>query len=256
MPAISLNILEPASDTGYFGSPAVTLRGAVIEPPKELENVILYYRWYSSINIEARLDHYAINETALTDPGTPFSTLLGVGSHIITFAVSDRPGQTAAEMEAMRHGGVTGGFAGDARCVIHVFKAKIIAPVENSILHKNNETLIAEAPLIWGRVKPGTDPVQFEMNAEYDKVDRLKYRWEFVPIGLSDGRQTVNFVPAKNEYIFEEYVLDQNSKLMVIRYTGPLPDNLNGDYQMILHVEDRENKLGGHQATITNCTVI
>jgi len=217
----------------------------------KLENVTLYYRWYTSINPLAKTDHYAVNETVLTDPETPFSAQLGVGSHVITFAVSDRPCQTVADMEAIQHGGVTGGSEGDARCVIHVFKANMIAPVEKSTLDKNNGTLIAESPLIWGKAKPGTNPVQFEMNPEYDKVNRLQYRWEFIPIGLSDGRKTVNFIPAGNQYIFE-----RNTTLMAIRYTGPLPDDLNGNYRLILHVEDQKGVLGGHQASIAKCSVI
>jgi hypothetical protein len=252
MTAICLKILEPTDDTAYFGSPQVTFRGAVIGLPKELEHVTLCYRWYSSLN-PAEEDHYSMNETALTDPGAPFSAQLGVGSHVITFAVSDRLGQTAADMEAILHGGVTGGSKGDGKCVIHVFKANLIKPGESDVLQRNTSTLIAEAPLIWGQVKPDTKPIQFEMNPEYHKVNRLQYRWEFTPIGSPSGRQAVNFIPANNQYVFEQQ--DEDSKLMILRYTGSLPGSLTGDYRLTLHVEDNKDVFGGHQASIGKCTV-
>jgi hypothetical protein len=240
MAVIPLHIREPANDKDYYGSPTVNFSGtATVKLPKDSKGVTLYYRWYSSIPPAVKQDHYAMNETAWTDPETPFSKTLGVGSHTITFAVSDREGQTLADMEAIQYGGVTGGAKGDNRCVIHVFKANMIEPVEEKILFINKEDnqFIAEAPLIW-------------TNPDYKEVNRLRYRWEFIPSGEPKGRKTVDFTP-DDQYKFEQY-----NELTVISYTGRLPEELvEGDYQLILHVEDKDGKLGGDQYTIQKCSV-
>ena len=68
-----------------------------------------------------------MNAAALTDPADPFPTTLELGTHVITFAAVDRAGETDADLEAIQHGGVTGGSDGDTQCLVHVFIANLIA---------------------------------------------------------------------------------------------------------------------------------
>jgi len=245
MSAVELQIVEPAHDKAFFGDASVTFRGAITLPlPDALAEVTLYYRWYSSLFAgDATNNRFSINEVALTSPDSPHTKELGVGTHVISFAAIDQPGETAADLEAAQHGGVTGGSVGEGQCLIHVFKANIVAPLDGGTLHKATDALEAEAPMAWG--KPVEEDSGYEPNLDYDKVNRLQYRWVLVPTGAPPGRHTITLIPTLVQLTF-----DPETDPVVIRYSGPFPADLDGNYTLNLYVEDKQGTLGGHQASI------
>jgi len=247
MSAVELQIAEPVHDTPIIGRSPVTFKGAITRLPEELAGVTLYYRWYSSL-FPAEKDRYSINPTALTDPGAPFVWTPGLGTHVISFAATDRPGETGADLEAVQHGGVAGGSQGDGRCLIHVFRANLVSPVDGAALDRTNSTLEAEAPAQWGKA---TDtPGVYEPNSDYHDLNRLHYRWEFAPIGAPPDRSTVSFSPSLEQLTFDPEP-DTPSGPIVVRYQGALPSQLAGQYRLTLHVKDRDGILGGDQTRIT-----
>jgi hypothetical protein len=167
MTAVTLAITQPANGTVFFqGETQVRLAGQIVPTiPSELAGVPLHYRWYSSLFPSAE-DRYSINEAALSNPATPFDAPLGLGSHVISLAASDRPGETASDQNATNHGGVTGGAKGAGQCIIHLLRAVMVKPVAaGPPLSKASSTLEAEAPLQWGREIGTTDT--FEPNPDY-----------------------------------------------------------------------------------------
>ena len=245
MAVVGLEIVEPEHDTPFVGNGSATFIGGITALPEELDTVPLYYRWYSSL-FPADKDRYSINGAALTDPADPFPTTLGLGTHVITLAAVDRAGETDADLEAIQHGGVTGGSDGDTQCLVHVFIANLIAPLNEADLSRALSVLEAAAPSSWGQA---TDTAGlYELNDLYHEVNRLRYRWEFVPVGPPAGRATIDFIPDIDEYTFDP---DTDPITPRIRYAGALPAALDAAYTLNLHVEDIEGALGGDQASIS-----
>jgi hypothetical protein len=244
MSAVELTIVQPANGTVFSqGETQVRMVGQVGELPAELVGVGLFYRWYSSL-FPSQKDRYSINANALNDPAAPFDAPLGVGSHVITLAASDQAGETESAQNATRHGGVAGGPEGEKQCVIHLFRATLVAPQPNATLNRTSTTLEldAEAPLQWWRTKPGTTNV-FEINPDYREINRIRYRWRFAP-NPADGRAAADLVPSVEALIRP---LGATSR---VRYQGPLPSGLGtGNYTLTLRVEDRNDPNVGHEVS-------
>ncbi len=245
MAVVSLKINEPVHDTALIGTGDLTLRGSITAKPPELNQVPLYYRWYSSLFV-AKKGRYSINETALTHPGNGLVTNLEIGTQVITLAASDRAGETDADLEAIQHGGMTGGSDGDGECVVHVFIAHLLSPANGAEINQSEAILEARAPSLWGVT---TDiPEVYAINPDYHPLNRIRYRWEFIPLGSPPGRSRMDFIPAIEEYEFDP---EMDSELIRIRYRGPLPSGLIAGYTLRLHAEDNQEILGGDQVSVS-----
>jgi hypothetical protein len=249
MAVVGMKIVEPQNNAAYYGSGgSVVLRGDVNSLPGELDGVQLYFRWYDSF-FEADKDRYSVNAAALTDPQSGYPIDLVLGSHAITLAAADVAGETDADLEAVQHGGMTGGGDGDNACVVHVLIANMMPPA--TPMSRAGSVLEAEAPVLWGQPIPETP--DFKLNETYHAINRLLYRWEFQPSGGPAGRSTVNFIPADNEYV---YFPPADPIPALIRYAGRLPDELDGNYTLRLHVEDAQGELGGHTGAAVAVTIV
>jgi hypothetical protein len=247
MAVVEMEITEPAHDNGFTGTGDVTFRGALTAMPAELKGVPLYYRWYSSL-FPAEKGRYSMNPAPLAHPGDGWTAdldALGLGTHVISLAALDQPGETDADLEAVNHGGMTGGSDGDGACVIHVFVAVMIAPGDGDAVSRRRAVLEARAPALWG--KRSDDTGHFEPNDDYHALNRLRYRWEFRPIGPPPGRRVVDVVPDVGELTF---IPEKDPLLTRVQYTGRLPSRIDGRYWLILHVEDVDEALGEDTAAI------
>ena len=244
MAVVEIEITEPVHDAGFFETGEVSFHGAITALPAELDGVPLYYRWYSSL-FPAEKGRYSMNSAAKTDPADPYDGDLGVGTHVITLAAFDRPGETDADLEAVAHGGMTGGSDGDGKCMVHVFIADIIFPGDGAVISRGGSTLEARAPVMWGKLDDDTG--LFVTNDNYHTLNRLRYRWEFRPLGPPAGRRSVSFTPAPDDYMF---IPETDPRLTRIQYAGSLPSGLSGQYTLVLHVEDTQDTLGGDTASI------
>ena len=193
MAFIQLNIEVPKDKATFKGAPVtIGFKGTVGPLPEEVnKDTLLYYRWYSSSVARlskdkqgnTKVDGYSMNVPALTNLDEPFKYALEMGSHVITFAVSDHPGETDEDFKAIQHGGVTGGRSGDHLCIIHVFKANIISPASDAHVLSSALDLIAEAPSAWGDKpsKPGEPE-------PYHEINHLAYQWKLEPREDPPGR--------------------------------------------------------------------
>lgn len=253
MAVVDMEITEPAHDAGFFGKNRITFRGAVTAMPAELKGVALYYRWYSSL-FPAEKERYSMNPVPMAHPGDGWAAdaeELGLGTHVITLAAFDRPGETDADLEAVTHGGMTGGSDGDTQCVIHVFVADIIFPGDGAAISRGRATLEARAPALWGKLND--DSGFFEPNDDYHALNRLRYRWEFRPSGPPFGRRVVDVIPETKAYTF---IPEKDPRMTRIQYNGRLPSQIDGLYSLLLHVEDADEELGEDTAAIqVNVTV-
>ena len=222
--------MEPENDAAFTGDPVVTFRGELAELPPELAGVPLFYRWYSSLYLDATQGQYSMNLDALTEVGAPFDAELAVGSHVITFAASDRAGETDADFQAVQRGGVTGGLEGDGRCVIHVFKAQILAPLGGNVA-RSGLTVDAEAPAVWASSADGQPP--YTLNEDYQAYNRLRYRWRFEPNGAPAGRPVREFTPAPEDFGFAP-----ETDPARLTFQPALPAAATGSYRIVLFVED------------------
>ncbi len=239
MAVVTMNITSPLNNSAFHGNGSgILLRGEVDPLPEELEGAPLYYRWYDNF-FGATQGRYSVNAAAQTDPRSGFTVSMVLGSHAVTLAATDQAGETDAELEAIQHGGMTGGGDGDSACLVHIFIANMIPPA--APLSRASSVLEAEAPSLWGQ--PVDDTSSFELNEAYHAINRLQYRWEFRPNGAPVDRDTVDFIPAAEDYLF---IPPEEPDPARIRYTGPLPVQLDGNYRLYLHVEDSQGELGGH----------
>lgn len=249
MAAVGLHIVEPADGFVRIGAGAVQFRGEITDLPSALTSTTLYYRWYSSL-FAAEQDRYSMNAAALTSATATYDTALAVGTHVISWAASDQPGETSADFENTQHGGVTGGAEGETRCVIHIFEAAILAPSNGANVPRAAALLEAAAPAKWGAPIDGTDPTEYEPNDGYHDVNRLQYRWQFEPIGNPPGRNSAELIGTLTNLTFD--IPQAPPRPPLVRFAGALPGALDaGQYRITLHVEDADGELGADQQSIT-----
>lgn len=130
-----------------------------------------------------------MNPAPITNPDVPFEYELGLGSHVITFAVSDQPGESNQDFENIQHAGITGGNTGDStKCVIHVYAAKIVGLSSGQTISKTNLRLSAEAPAEWDAKYLDAKTNQYIF--PYQQINQLAYHWKLEPLGNPPGRST------------------------------------------------------------------
>jgi hypothetical protein len=229
MAAVELAISKPAHGTSIVGSAAVDLQGSLVSRPAEIAGVPLYYRWYSSLHASTA-SQMSINVAALADPTTVYSPSVGVGTHVLTFAASDQPDEDKAAQNATQHGGVAGGSAGLAPCVVHVVLATVVKPAAGATLSRSGgaNTLEAQAPVQWD-------------DGEYVKNNKLAFGWRLDPTP-ADGRASATLVPS---------AFDKSVTPPVLRYSGALPGALGlGSYRLTLRVSRTDVPADAHEAFI------
>jgi hypothetical protein len=210
MGVVSLEILEPQNGKQFFGpaQSTVTLRGSVISTG----HGTLFYRWYGG------------QDGALGAPSanlSPLTPSLKVGSHVLTLTAKDRSGDSLADLKEVREAGMVGGTP----------EPGVDAPC------RANSTLLAVAPKQWWKyIDPNNPALGFELNGDYHKVNKIRYRWRFRPSGPPEGRANGDLVRSK-ELAFGPH--PNNADLFVVRYGGPLPAGLGtGNYTLALRVEE------------------
>jgi hypothetical protein len=249
MAFVQLKIVEPTDGLPVVGSDAVVFRGEVVTMPDAARGRTLYYRWYSSLyepvwDDPGHPDYYAIDRNRQSRPDEPFTWRPGVGSHVITFAVSDRETETREDFEAIEHGGVTGGDEGEDRCLLHVFLAELLVPAPPSGVvslsgsaDSNGFALVARAPSQWA-------------NDRYQEHNRLGYRFLFDPIGPPAGRGFVPLLPQADQLEFTRFGADS---VPAVGYSAPLPGTLwlGSQYLLTLFVEDKDDPSAArHQVAV------
>jgi hypothetical protein len=235
MGEVSLAILEPKIDERMRVGPAqaaMTLLGTLLRGG----HGTLYYKWYSGIDGE--LDE--------ASQGLSLPTTLSVGSHVLTLTAKDKPGDALADLEKVREAGMTGGPPEDgveAPCVVHVFIAEMVEPLAGASLDRTGSTLSAVAPKQWCKLKDPNDVNSgYELNNDYHKVNKIRYRWRFEPSGLPAGRVSADLVPAKEDLEFLPHPTE--SDLTIVRYSGPLPE------QLLVPLPDGSENVGGYTLTL------
>ena len=218
MAALSLKIVTPVDGQALvFGTaaPSVICRGRLTSPPPP--GGPLYFRWYSSLSTSAAQDRYSLNQPALSAADLPFEFRPDIGSHVITFAASDRAGELPADLRAISRAGVAGGAEGATRCRIHVYKARILDQTAQA--PRATLVLAAEAPWDWE-------------GEGYQHNDALQYRWVFEPIGSPTGRPSALFTPTRGDFTFQS-----NPAPSRLLFSPALPATALGSYQVTLFVE-------------------
>lgn len=241
MAAVELSIVEPEHNLTLRGTDTVDFSGTA-QVPAGLNDVALYYRWYSSLYtdgiVDGVVDHYSINQNVQTRANQVFSWQAGIGTHAITFAVSDQAGESKADFEAIEHGGVTGGSEGDTACLIHVFTAGLLAPTEVS-LPRVDIVLVAEAPAAWAVPEdPEAATIVYLPNEDYHAINRVQYRWLFEPQGTPAGRPTQEYIPTPEQMMFiPDWSVDPD--IAAVSYSPNLSVEVTGQYRITLFVEDK-----------------
>ena len=268
MAYISLAIIEPQNNSSVVGGQSVEFVGKALEIPDEALGSVLYYRWYSSLfsptwSDPDHPDYFSVERNVLTRADTVFEWTPGIGSHVITFAVSDQNGETREQLEAITHSGVTGGSEeGDSQCLLHVFSAVPLPPQGNiNALPKTDFRLIAQAPTNWGSLVPDSDPIEYTANVDYHKYNRLQYRWEIIPEDTSATLPSLPDPLTPENLAFGRYsqfntdiepIIDDEPNpddVFVVCYPSNRSESLNianGTYTILLHVEDNHPDSIGH----------
>lgn len=236
---IQLTIEKPENNAVLELRQQVTLRGKLTSTTAP---VTLYYRWYSSFNIKSKPDKYSIDPEPLLSPETEFISdkLSAMGSHPVILVASDRQTETLDDLKKIGYVLIAGGSTGNLPCVIHVFNANILAPADGEAVPRVNLILQAEAPALWSV-------------PNYQKYNRLSYRWELHPVGLPSERPTFD---SRKLNINDPYFGFESPKLELPRITyavgSVLPETAIGKYEIVLSVLDKDDKeIGKEQSTIT-----
>lgn len=271
MAYVELAIVSPENNHALQGGQTARFTGELVNLPNEVLGQPLYYRWYSSL-YEPKLDadnkpyYFSIEQNVQTRADQEFTWAPGIGSHAITFAVTDRPGEGKDDLQAILHGGVAGGASeGDSQRLLHVFWAVPLPPEGDlGALPANNLRLIGAAPAAWGTPKSNTTPVEFELNRDYHAYNRLRYRWEVIPD--DPNARSFEYTPPADELDFGFYstfnpAIQPTTKekpnpldVYVVHWRPPASDLdvLDGGYFLVLHVEDKHQPegIGHHQDRI------
>lgn len=258
MDALKIRIVSPAHDAVFIapsGSPApVNFQGEVFSRPPSLAAVPLYFRWYSSLNRSANTGRYSLNQQALTSATSEHrESDLPLGSQVIGFAATDQPGESDAEIQAIRHGAYAGGDRQQPQppsqpCVIHVLRATIyelLAAVPRQAL-----VLKAEAPDLW-------------TNPTYQAVNQLRYSWILTPAppppgwspppqGLPPNRPELRYVHDPSvqaaSWTFDDARANPQTPAWLV-FTPALPPQAIGPYTITLEVADQRNPVPARRAT-------
>lgn len=252
-----MKIVKPAHGQGFNSDAQVEFSGLIDPPlPLELENVDLYYRWYSSL-FKSTKNRFSMNDPARQDPSIPFWTKLGMGTQVITLAASDVPGESKDDQKNITHFGVTGGNGETSPCVIHVFKAVIIGSIESIDPTETTGQKIkirVAGPIAWNIWNPKRE--LFEHNQDYHSINRLKYEFILEPVGSPAGRPTVPLNPEPGDLVVDTEVDDPNDidpgRLLYSSVLGdPLPQGrkLTGLYKLRLFVKDKNGDLEGDETS-------
>lgn len=161
----TLAIVSPAHRSRWRWGDKIVLQG-------DGDTSGLYCRWYANF---AKVDfskpdkpQYALlNVSKPSDSHELTEQDYRMGSHLIVLAATDQPTETLAALELVRHSVVTGGKGGKdcaGACIIHIFKANILSPLDNATITGDKVDLIAEAPLLW------CDP-------DYQNYNHLQFEW-------------------------------------------------------------------------------
>lgn len=228
MTAITVGIVTPSDGAFFVGAAGPTLKGSAVVPAA-LAGVPLYYRWYSSLfKGSTGPNRFSINAAAFTNPAQTFAPALETGSHVLTFAATDRPGETDADPPLVQHGGVTGGKQGAGRRIIHLLKATLLAPANLATLSKSTPVALrVQGPVLWE--KP-----------DYQAVNRLAYRVRFAPNGN----------PPRKSGEVQPVTLTLDAGGTWLNLTGAWPALDLGSYRLTLRVEDRLQPATGDEVSI------
>lgn len=235
---LTLEITEPKHGTVFMGNAPVTFKGRLVgSAPGPV-----FYKWYLPDGVD-------------TYTSAQVTAALGTGTHLITFTAKDVPTDSKDDLAKAKLVLMTGGGPDlDTPCVIHVLYAQMIwssaAPYR---LSKAGARLQALAAGKWGRKNNGG----YDVDVDYQKINRLRYRWRFTPQGDPPNRKSGEIVPEDKTPLPFAVVDDANDikdgqpvKKAVVYYQGALPADLSpGNYTLTLRVEDRQDSSKGHEVS-------
>ncbi len=237
MAAIKLRIVRPTNGQRFVQPPSGNLNVRFEgQGPSEIDGIPIFFRWYSSLNTaaNANVPRYSLNVDPLDSADALYThPALPMGSHIIAFAACDQ--RSEADIQHATVGGVTGGAKETADKivghVIHVLKARILAPEPNASIARGFE-FKAEAPWAWG-------------DTHYQKYNSLRYRWHFDP--LTANKPAFDFVAPTMRF---DKGTASDPPQVVFQPSFP-PGRLEGDYTLILYVQFLEGMQVKDEATET-----
>lgn len=246
MQSVELTILEPQHDCKIAYPAQVHLRGAMLStgvPP-------LYYKWYSSLWMPSP-DSNPPELNYSNHQQLDFTIDLPVGANIITFTAKDIEGDSADNIKSVAFAGMSGGPGPENPknpkcCIVHRYKAQIIAPDTGANVSKTHAVLEAAAPVKWGKENPEVAGT-YVIDPEYHSINRILYHWYFAPQGDPAGRKSADFKTGKDDLTF-----GFKDGLPRVQYNGALPVTLGtGLYTLTLRVEDKDDPSIGHQTNVS-----
>jgi hypothetical protein len=230
---LTLEITQPQHNAVMIGSAPVTfagrINGTTLGP--------IYYKWY----LPDGVDTYTSAQISVT---------LGVGTHVVTFTAKDVPTDSFEDLKKAKLVLMTGGGPDlDAPCIIHVLNAQLIwstaAPYKMS---KANARLQAQAAGKWGKKNNGG----YDVDAAYQAINRLRYRWRLTPQGDPPNRKVMDFQELALQFAVVDDANDKKDgqpvKKAVVYYQGALPVDM-GNYMLTLRVEDKQDASKFHEAS-------
>lgn len=237
MPFIDLKIEKPKDGEVFIGSPTIKFFGTRIMTagtPEEDVEAPLFYRWYSSSvakydETKKQVLGYSMHSAALTDLTVPFEYDLSIGSHVITFAASDRSGESDNDFNAMSQGGVTGGDRSALRpCVIHVLIARIVGITDGDEISRISVTLKALAPSVWD-------------DENYQEYNHLAYIWILTPEQDPDypNQTRPTFKSAALGVSKLTFNVGRGGEPHTVSYQPVLTSEFEGNYLLELRVVDK-----------------
>ena len=164
MAVVNLQIVQPVNGAILEGSGAVSLRGAITSSghPGAVPEVVFEPR-RAADPVVARGGHSGPSGGDASNFAPAGG--LPLGSQTIVLAAKDQLGDSPAELQAVKHAGMSRGPAipaNPAPCIVHVLIADLRAPASGATLSKAGAVLDARAPSQWPRAArpgPAADPL-------------------------------------------------------------------------------------------------
>ena len=248
MSVVELKIIEPLHGADFVDSGAAHLRGQLLSSG----HGTLFFKWYTNLAVPVPPEKSPPPLSTVLDA----NVTLPFGSQTIVLSAKDVAGDTPADIQQVKHAGVTGGAPdAPAPCVVHVLRAIMIEPeADGATLSKANATLSVRVPPVWE-------------DREYQRsVNLLRYSWHFIPSGAPAGRASAELAPAMTFAPPLDAKPDAPpSRLLAplsfnptypkgdvpaMRYQGPLPAALGtGSYVLKLRVQKTKGTATLHEVS-------
>jgi hypothetical protein len=251
MSDLILKISQPVNGSGYADATPVPLQGSVTG-----DSMGLFFKWFSSLNSKANVDHPELNLADHTAAILNWSVPLAeFGSHVIVLAATDQDGNDPASVKAVTRAATAGGAPPAAKppCVVHQVGGALFhtSVADGQTLSKASATVAVLAPGAW--VMPDPDHSgEWIDNSDYQALNGVELHLNLAPEVAPDPTNSADIPLTPLSPALPPLPFFRDSDKAWLRWTGALPAKLGTGNHLLSLIASA----GSVSATVTRHVVL